>query len=53
MENALKFLSKAYDTYKEIDEAKEEQEAKMVEAFNKIPLNRMVGSDPVRSHSQI
>lgn len=44
----MKFLSKAYDTYKDFDEAKEEKEDKLIEAFDKIPLNRVIGSDPVR-----
>lgn len=43
----LKFLSKAYNTYKEFDEAKENQEDKFVEGFDKIPLNRVLGTDPV------
>lgn len=53
MEGTLKFLSKAYETYKDFDQAKDEQEDKLVDAFDKIPLNRVLGSDPVRSHSQI
>lgn len=43
----MKFLSKAYDVYKDVDEAKDDKEDKIVEAFDKIPLNRVVGSDPV------
>lgn len=43
----LKFLSKAYNTYKDFDDAKDRQEEKFVENFDKIPLNRVLGTDPV------
>lgn len=53
VENTLKFLSKAYETYKDFDDAKEEQEKRLMDAFDRIPLNRVSGADPVRSHFTI
>lgn len=47
IESTLKLLSKAYDTYKDFDDAKEDQEKKLADAFDRIPLNRVAGADPV------
>lgn len=53
-DRAYKFISKAYDTYREFEDAKDDEEDKIMETLNKIPLYRVVGpdeDDPVRIRS--
>lgn len=41
-----KVAKKAYKIYKEVDDFKEEEENKLIEAFEKSPLNRYIDSEP-------
>ncbi|XP_055318781.1 uncharacterized protein LOC129576865 [Sitodiplosis mosellana] len=41
-----KVAKKAFEIYKEIDELKDEEENKLLEAFEKSPLNHYIDSQP-------
>lgn len=45
-EDVKKVLKKAYNIYREIDEIKEEEEDKLINAVDKIPLNRLIDTEP-------
>lgn len=50
-EDVKKVLKKAYNIYKEIDDMKEEEEDKLIDAVDKIPLNRLIDTEPDESVS--
>lgn len=39
-------MKKAFEVYKEIDELKDEEENKLLEAFEKSPINHWIESEP-------
>ncbi|XP_031635961.1 uncharacterized protein LOC116348900 [Contarinia nasturtii] len=41
-----KMAKKAFEVYKEIDELKDEEENKLLEAFEKSPINHWIESEP-------
>lgn len=42
-------LKKAYSIYKEIDEIIDQDEDKFIDAVDKIPLNRVIDTEPTNS----
>lgn len=50
-EDVKNVLKKAYGIYKEIDEIKEEEEDKLIDVVDKIPLNRIIDTEPNNSVS--
>lgn len=45
-EDAKTFFKKAFEVYKEIDEIKEQEEDKLLEILEKIPIDRYIDSEP-------
>lgn len=50
-EDVKKVLKKAYGIYKEMDDIKEEEEDKLLDVVDKIPLNRIIDTEPDSSVS--
>lgn len=46
-EDARKLFKKAIEIYKDIDEIKEQEEDKLLEILEKIPIDRYIESEPV------
>lgn len=50
-EDVKQVLKKAYGIYKEMDDIKEEEEDKLLDVVDKIPLNRIIDTEPDSSVS--